>query len=155
MRYPPCLPKLLSIALVAIAGIGCAGTPTHEDATRVQSGVIESIAPNSTQVSALTGMLVGGVLGNGTSSTENRQVGLALGALGGAWAISTSGHGIASPGYKVTVRFDDGELGFFNHKDPVSIQVGQRVMVSAHKLYEPSALADNQVPQQAALRASP
>jgi outer membrane lipoprotein SlyB len=156
MRTPSTLPKLLAIATIVFVAVGCAGTPAHEDG-RIQVGVIESIHPNSArEVSTLTGMLLGGVLGHGNSTTENRQVGFALGALGGAWALSSSGQAIADPGYRVTVRYDDGEMGFFSNKDPVSIHVGQRVMVSAHKLYEPGALADTRTDSAGeALRSSP
>jgi len=155
---PPTLPMLALIeAALALGASACSSGPsTRPDPTAIQSGVIESIEGNSPrQVSALTGMLVGGVLGNASVGNQHRETGFALGALGGAWAIGTGAQGSGNPGYRVTVRFDDGALGYFDNKDPVSIRVGQRVMLSGHRLFESTVLAGSRMPSSAeAMRTS-
>ena len=85
-------------------------------------------------------MLVGGVIGNRECGAENRTVGLALGALGGAWAVNSSGLDPRSLGYRVTVRLDDGGVEHFQNGDPVSNTAGQRVIMAGHKLVRSSAL---------------
>lgn len=100
-----------------------------------REGVVESVAQIAPRrVSALTGMLVGGVIANRECGTENRMVGLALGALGGAWAVNSSALDQRSQGYRVTVRLDSGAVEHVQSGDPVSIVVGQRVIVSGHQL---------------------
>ena len=86
-------------------------------------------------------MLVGGVIGNRGSGAENRMVGVALGALGGAWAVNSSGLDPRSQGYRVTVRLDDGGIEHLQNSGPVSITVGQRVMIAGHKLVRPPVLS--------------
>ena len=96
----------LVLALIAVGAVACGGARAQRpEAGAARGGVIESIAQISRrQFSALTGMLVGGVLGNSGCGTENRRVGLALSALGGAWAVGSAGHGVPDEGYWVTVR---------------------------------------------------
>ena len=132
-RLRPCL-----LVLSALGATACAGTPApRADASTAHGGVIESIESISPrQVSALTGMLMGGALGNNSCGTENRMVGLALGALGGAWAVGGAGDGVSDAGYRLTVRLDGGGSGYFDSRDPVRIHVGQRVYLSGHRLYE-------------------
>ena len=137
-RLLPCL-----LVLIALGATACAGTPApRADASTAHGGVIESIEPISPrQVSALTGMLIGGVLGNDSCGTENRMVKLALGALGGAWAVGGAGYGVSDAGYRITVRLDGGGNGYFDSRDPVSIHVGQRVYLSGHRLFELPVIA--------------
>jgi len=129
----------LTVAVMA----GCATTPTLTPvAASVREGVVQSVAQVAPRrVSALTGMLVGSVIGNRESGAENRMAGQALGALGGAWAANSNGFDRRSQGYQVTVRFDDGGIEHFQNSDPVSITVGQRVMIAGHKLVRPSPLS--------------
>lgn len=121
---------------VALLLVGCATAPPARTLARdPRAGVIQSIdqlAPRP--VSALTGMLVGGVLGTANNGSENRNVGLALGALGGAWAIRTSAQMPLAPGFVVTVRMDDGGVGRFEHATLADIRVGQRVTVDGDRL---------------------
>ena len=116
--------------------VGCATAPPARTlAGDPRAGVIQSIdqiAPRP--VSALTGMLVGGVLGTANNGSENRNVGLALGALGGAWAIRTSAEMPLAAGFVVTVRMDNGAVGRFEHATLADIRVGQRVTVDGERL---------------------
>jgi outer membrane lipoprotein SlyB len=121
---------------MALLLVGCAtAPPARSVAVEQRPGVIQAIdqvAPR--QVSALTGMIVGGVLGTANNGAENRNVGLALGALGGAWAIRTSAQMASAPGFVVTVRMDDGAVGRFEHRTLADIRVGQRVTVDGDRL---------------------
>lgn len=137
----------LVVASAFLAG-ACAGGPAHRGGVAtVQSGVIESVAQIApVRVSALTGMLVGGALGNSGCGPANRQVGLALGALGGAWAVGSATHAPVESSYRAVVRLDDGSAGYFDSRDPVSIHVGERVLLSGHRVFEPSVVADTGAP---------
>ena len=123
----------LSLALLTA---GCATAPrVRTVAVEPRAGVIQSIdqvAPRP--VSALTGMLVGGVLGTANNGAENRKVALALGALGGAWAIRTSAQMAVTSGFLVTVRMDNGATGRFERPNLADIRVGQRVTVDGDRL---------------------
>ena len=130
-------------ALLVVVLAGCvAAPPSNPGVASVREGVVESVAQVAPRrVGALTGMLVGGVIGNRGSGAENRMVGVTLGALGGAWAVNSSGLDPRSQGYRVTVRLDDGGVEHLQNSDPVSIAVGQRVMIAGHKLVRPTALS--------------
>ena len=137
---------LLGLLVAVMAGCAAA-PPSSPGVASVREGVVESVAQVAPRrVGALTGMLVGGVIGNRECGAENRMVGLALGALGGAWAVNSSGLDPRSQGYRVTVRLDDGGVEHFQNSDPVSITVGQRVMMAGHKLVRSSALSGDASP---------
>ena len=137
---------LLGLLVAVMAGCSAA-PPSSAGVASVREGVVESVAQVAPRrFSALTGMMVGGVIGNGECGAENRMVGLALGALGSAWAANSSGLDPRGQGYRVTVRLDDGGVEHLQNSDPIGITVGQRVMIGGHKLVRPSALSGDASP---------
>ena len=81
-------------------------------------------------------MIVGGVLEHRQQwrGESQRLTQLALGALGGAWAIRTSSQMAITSGFLVTVRMDDGAVSRFEHQTLADIRVGQRVTVDGERL---------------------
>jgi len=133
------LNSLFALFLVlTMAGCASNGEPQPSQAGMeiIQYGVIERIDPttisdnNHPGVGAVIGAAGGGLLGSLIGAGTGRDVAIAVGAIGGAFA----GHDVqkkydTQPGMHITVRLTSGVLVVITQVANADLKVGDRVMI--------------------------
>lgn len=143
MKKPRRLKAMLSLALISLSLVGCAGSQSGSAYTRAQTrgemnvrlGVVESVRPvmiEGTQsgVGTLAGAAVGGIAGSNVGQGKGATVGSILGAvLGGVAGQAIEERTSQKPGLEITVKLDNGQLTAITQEADESFHVGERVRI--------------------------
>ncbi len=95
------------------------------------------VAPRTSGSGAVIGAVIGGVVGNQFGSGTGRVAATGLGAVGGAVignAVEASNQGVSNI-YRISVRFDNGDIRQFDYQNINDIRIGDRVKVEGGVLY--------------------
>ena len=105
-------------------------------------GVIDAIQivridPATSGVGAVTGGLVGALVGNQVVSGSGRTAATAAGAIGGALVGNNMERNRNQPydAYQITVRLDNGEYRTVNQDSVYDLRVGNRVRMVDGRVY--------------------
>lgn len=149
MRTPfaAILASLSALALVT----ACASNPPNYQSVGTAPGAVSQgiqygyvsridVVPVASRASgggAILGAVIGGVIGHQIGGGTGRDVATGVGAIGGA----VIGHQIESRNlkdgevYRISVRFDNGQVQQFDYQQINDLQAGDRVKLEGGQLY--------------------
>lgn len=95
------------------------------------------VASRTSGGGAVIGAVIGGVIGNQFGGGTGRVAATGLGAVGGAVignAVEAGNQGVSDI-YRISVRFDNGDIRQFDYQNINDIRVGDRVKLEGGVLY--------------------